>query len=163
MSSSERLDSEVFIGSEYERELFYDRDSGLRPPCLNDVLMFTADGNNDASTSVEQLEIGACNTIELAAGSHLYPKPADSNVAVCSSRSCKQLTESYDTRSPSLESLQSNLEHIVAAATGRKCISSKTVTNEVLGGNLIDGPSRTIGDASTVGSRTYPVGFSRTS
>ena len=162
MSSNARLDPEVFTGSEHERELFHDRDPDSCALSLDDVYMITANGDDDAGTSVERPEIRARVDIELAVESPLYPKPADNNVAACGSGSCKQLTESHDTRSPSLESLESNLEHTVAAATGRKCLSSKNVADEVLGRSLIDGLSRTIGDAGTVGSRTCLVGSSRT-
>ena len=56
-----------------------------------------------------------------------------------------------------LKSLEFKSEHVVAATTGRKCLSSKIVADEVLGRSLRVGPSRirrTVDDASTVGSLT---------
>ena len=113
MSPNERLDLEVFTGSEYECELFYDRDPGSCASSLYNIHIIDADGDDDAGTSVEQPEIRTHDNTELAMESPLYPKPADSSVATCDSPSCEQLTKSHKTRSHSLES-------IVAATTDCK-------------------------------------------
>ena len=160
-SNARGLDSVVFTGSEHEWELFYDRDPEQRAPSLDDVHMNSAD-SDDPGTSVQQPEIGTCNNIELAIETPSYPTPADSNAAGCRSHLCEQLTESHGTLSSSPESLESNSGLMVAAATGLKCLSSKSVADEALAKVLLDGPSRTFGVAGTVGSCTCRARSERT-
>ena len=114
--------------------------------------MIIADGD-DAGTSVRQPEIRIRNDKELAVEASSYPTPADSNAARCRSDSCEQLTESHGTRSRGLVSLESNSEHMTAAATCRKCLSSRQVADEALAKVLSDGPSYAVGVTCTVGPR----------
>ena len=154
-------ESEVITGEEHESELFHDWDPNQRAHSLDDVPMITAD-SDDAGTSVRKPEIRTRNDTELAVATSSYLTPADSSAARCRSDSCEQLIESHSTRSPSLVSLESNSEHMVAAATSPKYVLSKHLANEALAKVLLDEPRHTVGVARTVGSRTCQARSERT-
>ena len=146
MSSDARLDPKVFVESEHKRELFHDRGPDSCATSSDDVHMLIADGDN-SSASVQQPEIRTRNDIQLAIKNPSYPTPADSGVAGCPSALCEKCNESHGTRSPTLKSLESNPERIVAAAAGLNRLSNKIAADEPFVKVLVDAPSDTIDSA----------------
>ena len=138
-------DPKVHSSVEHEWEMTYSRVPDPPTASLDDGLLITT-GGDDAGAFDQQPHIRARNNTGLAVDSSSHPMIADSSAGGCSNP-FEQLSESRDTHSPSLVSLELDSAPVVAAATGFDWNSSTLIVDGALAKAMPDDTGHTVGVA----------------